>query len=137
MIEFDMTDLVRKLKGKAKRIENYPMQSVGALLMEETDSMFDTEGAAGVDGPWRPLAESTLEAHPRRRGGMILQDTGAMANVQITKVGDFSVTIASPTGYAGFHITGTSIMPKRDFFALNFAKVLDRVGDDILQEMDR
>ena len=130
----DTSDLKRAIHRYEDRTRNLPMDLVGQMLVNASDEMFETEGGAGTDGPWTPLAESTLQRHPRRRGGQILQDTGATANVQIDEISEFSVTITSPTGWSGFHTDGTRYMPKRDFFAFDFGKVLDAVGDEVLQE---
>lgn len=133
-VQVDVSDLNRAIHRYEDRTKNLPMDLVGQMLVNAADEMFDTEGAAGTDGPWTPLAESTLKRYPRRVGGQILQDTGATAAVQVDEIQEFSVTITSPTGWSGFHIDGTRYMPKRDFFAFDFGKVLDDVGDEVLQE---
>lgn len=133
-VDVDTSALERSIRRFEGRVKNLPMDVVGQLLVNAAEEMFETEGAAGTDGAWRPLMETTIRRHPRRAGGQILQDTGATANIQIGEVSAFDVTIVSPTGYAGFHLDGTEYMVKRDFFAFNYASVLDEVGDELLQE---
>ncbi len=137
MVEVDVSDLVRALRRYENKIQNLPMDVLGQILVNEADEIFQTEGASGSDGKWEALMDSTIARSPRRDGGQILQDTGATATVQVTEVSGFSVSIGSTTAYGGFHITGTQHMPKRDFFAFNFADVLDQIGDATLQEFQR
>ena len=68
---------------------------------------------------------------------MLLQDTGATANIQVFAVEPQAVVIGSPTQQAPFFLRGTRNMVARDFFALNFPKVLDALGDLALQEFQR
>lgn len=133
-VDIDTRELRQALRRYEDKTRNLPMDLVGQMLVNAADEMFETEGAAGSKGAWTPLAETTLKRHPRRRGGMILQDTGATAQVQVDEVSQFSVTIISPTGYSGFHIDGTRYMPERDFYAFRFDKVLDDIGDEVLEE---
>lgn len=136
-VRFDMTDLKRALLRYENKTKNLPMDLMGQLLVNESDKLFETQGAAGSDGVWDPLMSSTIARNPRRSGGSILQATGATANIQVNEVSEFSVEIASPTGYSGFHIDGTENMVKRDFFAFQFSRVLDAMGDLALQEYQR
>lgn len=133
--EFDVSDLSREVQKATRRLKNLPMDYLGQILIGHVDDMFQSEGAAGTAGAWEPLKQSTIERHPRRAGGMILQDTGATANIQVTESSNFSVTVASPTVQAQHHLDGTDSMVARDFFALRFNDVLDDMGRAVLEEL--
>jgi phage gpG-like protein len=136
-VRLDPDDLVMRIERMGGNSKMLPMDAFAALVVAEIDDVFQSEGVEGTEGKWDPLSLETLRRHPRRRGGKILQDTGAMANVQVKEAGDMRVVIASPTGYAQHHITGTRNMPKRDFFALNFEELLEELGILALQEMEK
>ncbi len=135
-VTFDTAELELLIKQRfGDKIKNLPWQQFGTFMLGAVDEMFETSGAAGTDGEWTPLAASTIERRPDRAGGQILEDTGAMAAIQIFDIGEDSVTIGSNPRYAKYHLDGTSNMDKRDFFALNFAVVLDDLADLAMQEM--
>lgn len=136
-IKVDSGDLGRAIHAMSNRVKNIPMDLLGQMLVNAVDEMFETEGAAGTAGQWKPLRESTIARNPRRAGGQILQATGAMANIQVKEVSEYSVTVESPTAYAAWHLSGTKDMVARDFFALQFDKVLGEMGDLVLQEFAR
>lgn len=137
VVHFDTKEIQKALRRYENKIENLPMDVLGQLLITATDDMFQSEGGKGTDGIWSPLAESTIARRPNRAGGQLLQDTGAMAAVQISEIQELSVEIAAAPAYSKFHLDGTTRMPKRDFFALNFDEVLDELGDATLEEMGR
>ncbi len=136
-VEFDVSELQRALRRYQTRNRNLPMDAFANLLINEVEDVFETKGGSGTAGSWEPFRPSTLERHPRRVGGMILQDTGATANIQVMRVEPQAVEIGSPTVQAPFFLSGTRNMVKRDFFALNFPKVLAELGDLVLQEFQR
>ena len=137
VVHFDMSGLHRAIRRYETKTKNIPMDLLGTLMVNAADEMFETEGASGSDGVWEPMSPATVVRNPRRAGGQLLQAIGATANIQVDEVSGFSVTIASEADYSGFHISGTDAMPKRDFFAFQFAKVLDDMGDLALQEYQR
>jgi hypothetical protein len=133
-VEIDATDMLEELSGYEDVLKNLPMEVYGMLLVSKVDEMFQSQGAAGTDGAWDPLMASTLKRHPRRRGGMILQDTGATAaGVYAEQVGHTMQLMAS-THQSRYLLGGTENMVKRDFFALNFAAVLEELGEMVVQE---
>ncbi len=136
-VVFDMSELNRAIRRYENKTKNLPLDLLGQLVLNETDEMFQTEGAVGSEGGWSPLKPSTIVRNPRRAGGQILQATGATANIQIDEASNYTLKFSSPTGYSGFHTEGTEHMVSRDFFALNFPKVLDAMGDLALQEYQR
>ncbi len=136
-ITLDVTSLNRALRRYQVKTQNLPMDSFANLLLQEAEEMFASEGASGAEGAWRPLSPVTFKRNPRRIGGMILQATGATANIQVKEIAAFSVTVESPTAYAHFHLSGTDAMPRRDFFAFKFPKLLDAMADLVLQEYQR
>lgn len=134
-VRFDVEPLVQQLERMGANAYTLPMDAFAQLVLNDIEEMFETQGAAGTDGEWDPLTAATLKRHPRRIGGMLLQDTGATANMQIRDVHEMGFTYFSPTSYSKFHITGTEHMVKRDFFALNFSDLFDRMGELALEEI--
>lgn len=136
-IKVDTSSLGKALRRYEDRTKQPPMPALANLLINEVDEVFQTQGAAGTDGEWDSLKDSTLKRNPRRVGGQILQATGATAAIQVQELTAFSVVVESPTSYAGYHVTGTKFMKKRDFFAIKFSHVLDEMADMALQEYQR
>lgn len=136
-ITFDTADLERVLRRYEMKAKNLPMDLVGQMLVNAAEEMFETEGAAGSKGTWQPLSEQTILRRPNRAGGQLLQDTGQTANIQVIGVSGHSVAVGSPTAWSGWHLTGTQHMPERDFFAFRFDRLLDDIGDLLLQEVQR
>jgi len=134
-VTVDTSDLEAELQRRfGDKVKNLPMHTYSGLLIGAVDEMFETSGAAGSEGEWEPLSMATLQRRPNRAGGQLLIDSGAMAAVQVFSVDADSVTIGSQTAYSGFHVDGTQNMARRDFFALNFPKVLDELADMMLQD---
>lgn len=138
----DVVDFRRVLHRFEERNKNLPMTQLAEAFVGAVDDMFESEGASGTEGKWQPMAQATVDRHPRRAGGRLLQDTGATANIQIkgpkggsqgTKASGF--TLVSPTAYSRYLVDGTEHMPARDFFALRFNDVMDEFADDVLQEL--
>ena len=136
-VRIDTDELVAKLDRMGANSKNLPLDAFAALAIAEVDDVIQSEGVKGTDGQWDPLSSETLRRWPRRRGGKLLQDTGALANIQVAKVEEQSFTLASPKDYAKFHVTGTRNMPKRDFFALDFASLMEQFGELALEEIKR
>lgn len=134
-IQLNIDELIARLRRMEANSMTLPMESFAALVLGEVDDMFKTQGASGADGTWAPFSPETLKRHPRRVGGMLLQDTGATANIQVGSFDEQSFVVRSPTAYARFHITGTRHMPKRNFFALNFPELLDQMSELVMQEL--
>lgn len=136
-VRVDPTALIVRLERMGGNAKTLNMDHFAALMVGAIDDTFQSEGAKGTDGPWEPFAEETLRRHPRRIGGLLLQDTGATANVQVREAGELKVVIASPTDYSQWHIVGTANMPRRDFFALHFDDLLEELGNLALMELQR
>lgn len=133
-VEVDATDLVEFFDERMEIVKNLPMELYAQLFLTKVDEMFETQGAAGTDGPWPALSEETLRRHPRRQGGMILQDTGATAAGVNASIEGENMQFYSATAYGRHHLGGTSKMPKRDFFAINYSAFLDEIGELVVQE---
>lgn len=134
-VEVDVKELLRAIDGYEERIKNLPMDMYAMLLVSKVDEMFQTEGAAGTDGPWEPLMASTLKRYPRRKGGQILQDTGATAASVGADERGHVISLYAGTAQTKFHIEGTDNMVRRDFFALNFPLVLEELASLVAQEL--
>lgn len=135
VIELDVSDLIDVIDVYEMRLKNLPMDLYAQMLLSKVDEMFQTQGASGTEGVWQPLSESTLRRHPRRRGGMVLQDTGAMAAGNMAETREFDIQINNAKAYARWHLGGTDRMVQRDFFAINYAQALDEIGDLVVQEL--
>jgi hypothetical protein len=136
-IRLDVDELKARLNRMSANAATLPMDAFAAMVVADVDDMFQTQGASGSDGEWAPFQRATLIRHPRRIGGMLLQDTGATANIQVAEVTEQSFRVRSPTAYAGFHVRGTRFMEKRNFFALNFPDLLERMSELALEELKR
>lgn len=133
-VTFEMGDIRRVLRGFGTRAAGVPLRPLADVLLEAVDDVIQTEGAAGTQGRWEPFSPRTLQRHPRRRGGMLLQATGELANFQ-PRFSPGTVVVASPANYSGYHVDGTDNMPRRDPTAINFVPVLDIMGDGVLEEI--
>lgn len=136
-VRFDMSGMNQAIRRYEDKTKNLPLDLLAQLLVNETDKMFETQGASGTEGAWAPLLPSTIARNPRRAGGSILQATGATANIQVEDTSEFSFSVVSPTGYSGYLTDGNENMVARDFFAFKFSSVLDAMGDLALQEYQR
>jgi len=136
-IRINVDELVAKLTRMSANAATLPMDAFAAMMVADVDDLFQSQGKTGTDGEWAPFRPATLLRHPRRIGGMLLQDTGATANIQVTEVTQQSVTIRSPTSYAGFHVTGTRSMAKRNFFAINYPDLVERMSELAIEELKR
>jgi len=141
-VSVDTSELGRCIEQYSDRIKAVPMAIIGEGLVTAIDDLIQSEG----EGRWPGFSPVTLRLHPERRGGKLLQDTGQLANVQITEETPNSVTVASPAGYAGFHVTGTyqdniynayapHEMPARNFLGINIGNVLDEAAESITDEI--
>lgn len=135
-VKFDVSDIAKTMKQYQNRVKNVQMSTVAEILQTAVDDLIQAEGVGGTQGKWKGFAASTLKSKPKRKGGSLLQDGGDLADMQ-PKEGDWWAGVVSPAEYAGWHITGTANMPVRDFFALNFDKVLEEIGESIIEEIER
>ena len=133
-VDVDVSDVTRALRVFARRADNLNMPFIAEVLSTAVDDLIQSEGAEGTQGPWKPFAQSTLERHPRRRGGKLLQDKGVLANFQARTGPDFA-EVYSPAPYAEWHVTGTRHMPKRNPLAIDLTKVTDEIAEDVLEEI--
>lgn len=136
-VRVDHAALIARLQRFDQNLEILPMDVLGTLLLGEIDEVIVSQGAKGTDGRWEPFSPRTLKRHPRRIGGTLLQDTGALAAVQVVETGPTKIVIASAPAYSRWHLEGTRKMPKRDFFALNFPRVLEEMGEIVLESLQR
>ena len=129
IVHVDVSDINDIFEGMAQRVEAYPMALISEGLATAVDDLIQAEG----DGQWAPLSPNTLRRRPRRKGGMLLQDYGLLADIQTREGGDWAEAW-SPAPYAGFHITGTEWMPERDWTDIPMASVLEQFTEDILDD---
>lgn len=132
MITVDTSELkaaVAQLEAKGKSVSRL-MPVIAEMLVAGVNDVYEAEGPG-----WKDLAESTKQA---RRGSSykILQDTGLMANTQAGNGADWAEAY-SGAPYAGFHVTGTQHMPRRDPFDLGpfMEDVMLDVEDLVLTEL--
>lgn len=130
----DASQLTRFIRSLELRAKNLKLAPIGEIARTAVDDVFQAEGAVGRNPKWDPLTQATIDRNPRRAGGMILQATGLMANIQ-TNVQPQRVTIASPAKYARHHVNGTRWMPKRDFFAVDERKMFREIETNVLEQL--
>lgn len=134
-VRIDASELDRLIGGYISRQRNYPMSFIAQAMATEVDAVIDSQGRKGADGRWKPFSEATLRRHPRRRGGRLLQDTGVLANIQMSSGADWA-EVWSPAAYAKFHVTGTKKMPKRNPLAIDWKRLLQQASEDLLEEIE-
>lgn len=127
-VDVDMSDVKAILGDLERRVCAFPMH----LIAEGLSGAIEDEIYSEADGTWEPLSPATLKRRPRRIGGMLLQDRGLLANIQVAEGPDWAEA-ASPAPYAGFHITGTENMPARDWTDINMESVLEQFAEDVLE----
>lgn len=135
-ITIDTSEIERVFRSMGSRAARPPMNLVAEELKVAVDDVLQAQGAIGGGKQWDGFRPSTLRRNPRRQGGMLLQRTGLLANFQ-TRHGTNFAEIRSPASYAGFHITGTRNMAQRDFFAIDWDKTLELMGNVVLDDIDR
>ncbi len=135
-IDVDAGGVVRSLMAIQSRARHLSMAVVAEELLGAVDDVFQAEGAVPGGMKWDPLKASTIRRHPRRAGRPILQATGRTANFQ-PKTFPLGAEVRSPSQSAGFHVTGTSRMARRDMTAIDFPGTLDNIGFRILEDLGR
>jgi phage gpG-like protein len=94
-------------------------RAVREVMMPSIQANFDAEGRP----PWAPLAEGTQEI--RGDAGPILQRSGALMSTAASfgiweidsAAGEAFIAGIDPF-YGGFHMSGTSVMPSREFIMI-------------------
>lgn len=107
-VEFNVSDLLRNLSGFERAADD--MRTSAAVVAIELRNLvvqkFDEQGPG-----WDPLAASTVRQKGHAR---ILEDSLQLkSGWEIDFGDDFAEAFTSVT-YAGYHVTGTSRMPRRD-----------------------
>jgi hypothetical protein len=129
IVNVDMTDVIRELEDIVHDVETYPMELIAEGLVGAIDDEIESEGK----GQWEPLSPNTIKRRPKRRFGALLQDIGPLANIQPAHGPDWAEA-ASSAPYAGFHITGTEHMPKRDWTDIDLDYVMEGFIDEIMEQ---
>lgn len=133
VVTVDMGHVERRITALAERFNNIPLAVLASDVQLAVDDLIQSEGVLSGER-WQALSDETLRRHPRRIGGLLLQDTGLLANLQ-TFVGDDFFGVRSPAPYAGYHVTGTKNMPARDFLAVDIATLLGSLAEEIASEI--
>lgn len=135
-VEIDVSELNIVLDGIRLRSVNVDRGVLGQILLTAIDDVIQTQGAAGAAGAWEPFSPNTH----RKRGDMseakLLQDTGLLANMQLTEGSDY-MEAHSPAEYATFHVNGTERLSVRDPFDVDQDKMLAEVEDIIMGDIER
>lgn len=135
-VTFDVSEVQDQLERIGRRAKNFDNKLLTTLLLEHVEEVFETEGRAGADGPWQPLAASTIKRHPDRSSGALLFNLGELSNWQSATQRDTSI-VWSPAPYAKFHATGTKHMPKRNPFAVVEERFMDQAERMMSLEIGR
>ena len=134
-VQVDVSQVQRVLRQFESRMKNIPMGAVAEALVTEIDDVIQSDGLKSASGQrWDPLTDETVARHPNRAGGMLLQATGLLANVQPQVRGNMAIA-KSPAPYAGWFVTGTSRMVRRDFTDLDIPRLLAEISEDVLTEI--
>jgi phage gpG-like protein len=129
-VTIDTRELEREIQRFAERKRAFPMATLASRLDAAVQDLIESEGR----GRWDRLKETTLIRHPRRRGGKLLQDTGQLKTMQLSSGPDWA-QVTSPAPYAGYHVSGTPDMVRRDFLDLNMSAVLEELAQIIATEI--
>lgn len=138
LVEIDVSELDRMLIGVRARIENADGAAVAEILIEGIDRVLQSEGSWGSGESWDPLSPAYLKARPERRGGQMLQDTELLMGIQ-PRVGSGWAEGWSPAEYAVYHASPEprSVMPLRDFLAVDEDWLAEEVGNMLLDDAER
>ena len=125
-IQFQDPDELEKAARQVKEgIEEFDdledfYNGLGLQAIKNTfTAIFHSEGAAGSQEPWPPLAASTLRTRKSRgyEGRKILHNTGKLrrsyTKTPQTRIVDNEMFIWSDVPYARYHELGTKRMPPR------------------------
>lgn len=107
---------------------------ISPIIAEEMRAMvldiYEAEGPG-----WEPLAEITQALRRPAEKHKILQDTGVMVGSTEAFSDAKAAGVRSESPYLIFHVQGTSKMKKRDPFAIDWGKLLDRADQIIIEEV--
>ena len=135
-VEFDMSELEARCAELGQRARAFPLAILGELLKTHVDNVLQSEGR----GMWPGFEDSTLERHPIRIGGKLLQWKGELAALQSSHAYDWA-EVVSPAPYAKYHITGTHNrdgtwrMSPRDFMDIDQEAYLHEAIEAVLAEI--
>lgn len=99
------------------------MRHTSEILVSAVNDVFEAQGPG-----WPALAPATITA--RRGGGAgarMLIDSGNLVGSITRAWAAHEAEAYTEVPYAGFHVSGTSRMPARDFMAVNWDEVMDEV----------
>lgn len=127
-LRIDITGEERTFRNLGNLVkDSVDFRESGAEVQREFNEVqqgqFQSGGARGSSGAWKPLAASTERARARRNPFVFpLQRTGALMNSLTRAEAEGSVyiatkdelTLGSSLPYARFHQTGTKRMPARE-----------------------
>ena len=94
------------------------MQAIGAVLESNVERRYDLkQDAAG--NAWAPLMKSTLAAYAKKYpqgipGSLLERHVPGMRSSLSANAGDSFVEVGFSVPYAGYHVTGTKHMARRD-----------------------
>lgn len=133
-VDFEVKELEAGLEVIVRRKQNVSSDTLAQGMISAIDDLIQSEG----DGKWEEMSDVTVEIHPHREGGSLLDDTGLLAQIQDESGPDW-VEVYSPAPYAKFHVSKKprKLIPLRDFLAIDLGAVLEETGDDVMQEILR
>ena len=131
-VEVDPSDVVRELHDFAVRAGAPPMSDVAEELKVAIDDVFQAQGAVAGRAMWPPRANNVDP------GRALLVKTGEMANIQTSYGADWAMA-GSPAEYSVYHVSlrPRTVIPLRDFLAIDEDAFYQRVGDLVLQDVER
>jgi phage gpG-like protein len=133
----EMQAVVAVLRRLERRVQNTSaVTAVLALdLVDAVENEFVTEGR----GRWPELSPETIRQRRASTTPKMLVDTGILAaSIQPSSGADFAEA-GTNNPYAIFHVSDRprTKIPKRDFTAIDFDKILEAMADDYLEHVVR
>jgi len=129
-VEFNMEDLCREVAVMGDDMAGADLKFLRDDLIESIMIQFETEG----NGSWPPLSPHTLRKKRNPAAGMLV-DSGALKRSIWGEYSSTEVVIYVGVPYAGYHITGTKNMPKRDYSAINIDEIVAYATGQIMQDI--
>jgi phage virion morphogenesis protein len=122
---FGLANWFEKISNELPQVTTKTVQGLGKNVLQRSNNMiFKTQGAyrgggviaepektpAGIAGQrWQPFSANTFKINPKRKGGKLLQDTGALRlSIKGYRTQD-GLQWGSKYKYAGFHQYGANL----------------------------
>lgn len=127
-----LAENLRRLAGVPSRMSRTAAVGIAVKIKEQFESGTDPYGNA-----WAPLAQSTLDQTPNRRGGPLVNTAAMSEGVVVVPMrgAGISIKFTVKGDIAAIHQSGTSRMPSRKVLPeygmpASWEEVLRRAGEE-------